>query len=231
MYESIDERLWGHLAFKTKDSTWLNTTYPVVILISVHSNFHKGADGYLKMEALLSTIKTCVKGKVAILIADTAHLHTRHLLEGEGAKENCLRAAKGLFSLYRDLFTGCELIYWNSLSQDSTYLEIRSHILTLFHSDEQFQKSLFDDAESGYTENREREFRSKAQFIEKTIDDLLEQCVVLQLLGLRGYRYLFYPGAPCKATEYLDSILHSQLQWIAVFLTIEKKTRIQTCLK
>jgi hypothetical protein len=56
--------------------------------------------------------------------------------------------------------------------------------------------------------------------------DLIEQCVVLQVLARRQFGYIFYPGAPCKATEYLRTLLSDELKWIDVFLTIEKKTRI-----
>jgi hypothetical protein len=61
------------------------------------------------------------------------------------------------------------------------------------------------------------------------IEDLIEQCICMQILAKQGFRYLFYPGAPCHSTEYVnrkcipnDHYLH----WIDVFVTIEKKTKV-----
>lgn len=223
--ESEGEKLSGHLAFKTQDVSWLNTSKPVLVLVSVNSAFHKDGEGFLKMEAFLSTIKSCVKGEVFILIADTAHLNTQYLLEGVTAKESSLLAGEELTLRYHSLFKEFELIYWHSLCQDDAYTWIRSNVVTLFHFDKKFQNFLLEDAENAFTEKRARAFLDKAQFIEKTIDDLIEQCVFLQLLA-RRYSYLFYPGAPHKATEYLNMVIPSQLKWINVFLSIEKKTRI-----
>lgn len=226
VYEQEGEKLAAHIAFKTQDVSWLNISCPVLVLISVNSAFHERGEGFLKMEALLSTIQSCVKGEVHILIADLAHLHAQSLLDGPGAKESCLRAGKELVFRYRSLFEGSELIYWHALCHNTAYTQIKSDVWTLFHSDETFQKYLFEDAEVAFTEKRAREFTDKEQFIEKTITDLIEQCICLQLLACRGYRHLFYPGAPCRATEYLNTILSSQLKWIDVFLSIERKTRM-----
>jgi len=219
------ERLLGHLAFKTQDISWLDTSSPVVVLVSVNSAFHEKGEGFLKMEAFLATIRRHVKGEIVILIADTAHLYAQHLLEGPSATQSCLSAGEELVSRYRSLFAGSTLLYWHALRRDEAYEEIRSHILTLFHRDATFRQYLFEDADSAFTEKRKSEFLDKGQFIESTVADLIEQCVYLQLLARKQFRYLFYPGASCKATEYLRTILSNGLQWIDVFLTIEKKAK------
>jgi hypothetical protein len=220
------ERLSGHLAFKTQNDAWLNTTSPVVVLISVHSAFHNGAEGFLKMEAFLSTIKNCVLGKICLLIADTAHHQAQTLRDGISAWEDCLQSGKALVERYSSLFAECEIFYWHTLCHDEAYAQIRSEILLLIDSDENLQDYLRADADITYTDKRALEFRDKGRFIEATLADLVDQCVVMQLLSQKGYRHLFYPGAPCQATEYLHKMLHNQLRWIDVFLTIEKKTKL-----
>jgi len=217
------ERLTGHLAFKTREVSWLSTHSPVVVLVSVNSTFHEGAEGFLKMEAFLSTIKSCVAGKICILIADTAHLAAQTLLCGV---DHCLHAGEKLVLRYQSLFTNCELLYWHALCEGDDYAQGRSAILSLIQSDERIRDLLHADAESTYTEKRALECPDKVKFIQATLTDLVDQCIVLQLLSQRGYRTLFYPGAPYQTTEYLYSIGQDQLQWIDVFLTIEKKTRV-----
>lgn len=222
-FEIEGERLTGHLAFKTQETSWLGTHSPIVVLVSVHSAFHVGMEGFLKMDAFLSTIKSCVEGKISILIADTAHLAAETLLQ---RANSCLQAGRELALRYQSLLVGYEILYWHTLCKGEDYAHIRSQLLLLIESDAKIHDLLRLDAESTYTEKRAQECPNKASFIQATITDLVDQCVVLQLLSQRGYRTLFYPGAPYQSTEYLRSTLQSQLRWIDVFLSIEKKTKV-----
>ncbi|MBA3284150.1 MAG: hypothetical protein H0U27_03690, partial [Nitrosopumilus sp.] len=97
VYINRDEVVRGKLAFKTKETNWLNTETPVVVLISIHSSFNDGICGELKMNAFLSTIKNHVKGKITILLSDIAHLRTRNLHHQEDLKKTfdcCIEDAR-----------------------------------------------------------------------------------------------------------------------------------------
>lgn len=72
-----------------------------------------------------------------------------------------------------------------------------------------------------------QKFSNKELFIEKAIEDLLEQCASLLVLSNKGYRFQFYPGKPYASIEYVNRVFipkDNQIFWIDVFLTIEKKT-------
>src|ERR1700733_8222827 len=101
----------GHLAFKTKNALWVETSLPTLALISVQSLFHEGEDGALKMEAFLSIIRSSIQSPVTALIADTAHLEARCLIEGDYSLSNCLKEAEALIERYEQFFAGYELIY------------------------------------------------------------------------------------------------------------------------
>lgn len=228
-YSTEDCITYGHIAFKTRKADWVDTPLPSVVLISVHSSFHEGVNGHLKMDAFLSTIRKNVKGKVSILIAETAHLHTLRLTQLEDPLHHCLQSAKELTLRCRSYFEGNEVLYWSSsIMADKEYPAFKEQFEWLMRTNEAFQESLMADAEACYTQKRREEFPNKALFIEKMVDDLIEQCICMQILTRKGYRYLFYPGAPFASTEYVNRnfvSLENSLNWIDVFLTIEKKTK------
>lgn len=221
----------GKVAFKTKEATWLDTDSPVVVLISVDSAFHSEIDGDLKIEALLAVIKKHVQGRIIVLMADGAHLHAEGLAAGYDAGAVLRASAEELVSRYRPFFQGCELVYWSSfIANDPDYPLIRKEIENLAQIDAEFQASLLTDAAATYTPEREKKCPNRALFIEKTRRDLLEQCVCMEILAKLGCQFLFYPGAPCLATEYAHRVLalsKVRLQWVDVFLSIEKKTKRQ----
>ena len=229
IYLSEDCITYGRIAFKTREVDWLDTPLPAVALVSVHSTFHEGVNGYLKMDAFISTIRENVKGKVSILIADTAHLHTLHLLQLEDPLRHCLQSAKELALRFRSYFDSNEGLYWSDyIMGDKEYPVFKEQLQELVRTDKAFRASLLADAEAAYTEKRKAEFSNKALFMEKMVEDLIEQCVCTHILARKGYRYLFYPGAPCVSTEYVSRNfipLEGSLNWIDVFLTIEKKTK------
>ena len=71
-----ERKIRAKLAFKTKELSWIETHYPVIVLVNVHSSFHEDVGGDLKMSALMSTIRSHTKGKVTVLMSDRAHLQT-----------------------------------------------------------------------------------------------------------------------------------------------------------
>ena len=221
----------GKLAVKTRKTDWLGTEAPVVILVSVHSKFHELGSGDLKMQALISTIKNHVKGKITVLICDVAHLNTLSLLyqgDVDKAYEDCLNEAQSLNERYESYFAKCDIAYWHSyINQDKNYALARSSLRELYRADPLFRKHLYEDAEATYTTTRKRAFPKKMLYIEKTVEDLLEQCASLIVLSRQGYRYKFYPGNSYSSVLYANQVLlpkEEQISWIDVFISIEKKT-------
>lgn len=220
----------GKLAFKTKNIEWLETVSPVIVLISVHSSFHDEISGDLKMDALVSTIKNHVKGKITVLFSDIAHVQTLSLNFQENldkAFEACVSSAQALKNRYQQYFENCKVVYWHSyICQDNNYIPFRNLIKNLYETDLIFRDLLQSDAEATYNQARMQLFSNKALFIEKAIKDLLEQCASILVLVNKGYRFQFYPGNPYASIEYVNRFFFSddeQICWIDVFLSIEKK--------
>jgi hypothetical protein len=220
------------IAVKTKETTWLQTDNPVIVLMSVHSDFHRGVAGDLKTNALMSTIKTHVRGEITVLIADSAHINTLGL-KTERPLTVCKKDAVELASRYDEYFNGCYVAFWHSfIGNDKVYDVCRKAICELYNNDLEFKKQLYADAAACYSPIRAQEYPDKAQFIERTIEDLLEQCTCLLVIAEKGYRYQFYPGRSHASTEYVNKLLlpaEMQLSWIDLFLTIEKKTEMTCC--
>lgn len=222
----------GKLAFKTETTHWLNTEAPVLIPISVHSNFHEGLDGELKMNALISTIKNHVKGKITILLTEKAHLNVASLKYGndQEAFEECLKDARRLVDRFKSYFEQCHLNYWDSyICEDPSYPLFRDQMREQYLTDEKFRNLVHQDAEMTYTSQRALEYPDQNLFINKAIEDLLEQCVCLLVITHKGYRFQFYPGNSFASTDYVNRTLlpkENQISCINVFLTIEKKTII-----
>lgn len=227
-YSNNEEIVRGKLAFKTVETEWLNTDCPVIVLISIHSSFHQGSAGYLKMDALLSTIKNNIKGKIVVLLADTAHLHTSSLDfcgNTELAFNQCKKDADDLLERFKSLFENHEVVYWHAyISSDPVFRDRLSLVKKRYESDAQFQELIIQDAENTYTPGRENKYPHRALFVEKAVEDILEQCASMYVLINKGYRFLFYPGAPYNSVAAIETA-DKPLSWINVFLTIEKKTQ------
>lgn len=190
----------GKLACKTQGTSWVNTDSPVIILVSVQSAFHSGINGEMKMQAMLSTIKENVQGKITILLADQAHIHTMgHDLARELASE--LRERHSM------LFDGCFVQDWSHyICSDSHYSASLARVRDLYRHDPHFRAHLLADRAN--------------------LDDLFEQCACILVLANKGYRFQFYPGRPNRSTEYINRHLlppEKQINWIDLFVTIEKK--------
>lgn len=231
-YFNNEEIIRGKLAFKTEETLWVDTDESSIVLISIHSLFHSGSGGYLKLDAFLSTIKNNVKGKLVSLLADTAHLHTLSLDFCGNislAFNQCMKDSDDFLDKFRVLFEKYEVVYWHSfICSDPTYKDMLSLVKRHYETDSQFQKLIIADAENTYTSEREKKYHNRTLFIEKGIEDILEQCASILVLVNKGYRFIFYPGAPYNSvadvsTVYIPKDKH--LSWINVCLTIEKKTK------
>lgn len=222
-YLQESKKVRGKLAFKTKETDWLNTKSPVIALVSTHSSFHEGINGELKMEAFMGTIKNNVEGKVSVLIADTAHYHAQN----ERSFDECVESGSNLVTRYQSYFEGCDILYWHSfICRDDLFAHALARIEHLAEIDPAFQEHLLLDAEATYTTKRSGEFQDRAVFIERASRDIMEQCASLFVLVAGGYRYQLYPGASFKAVEYVNELffpIENRLHWINIFLTIEKK--------
>lgn len=220
----------GKLAFKTKCIQWIETEKPVIVLVSVYSAFHHPVDGDLKMNALMSTIKTHVKGKITVLLADSAHMqvHSLQHRSPEIAFHDCVANAKKLNQRYETYFEGCQVAYWHSyISKDENYLASIESLRKLAESNEAFGKLLHLDAQSTYTAEQQLRFPDRDLFIEKAIEDILCQCACVLVLARKKYRFQFYPGCPYTSVHYISKSflpVEQTIAWVNVFLAIEKKT-------
>lgn len=235
-YSSIfytkDDIIRGKLAFKTKIDTWLNTESPVVILVSIDSAFHKPIDGDLKMNALIATISSHVQDKITVLMADHAHLQTTILNyhnDETAALEASLKKTNELVSRYQFDLLSSSLVYWHSfICSDINYHQFLNLVKDLYTNNPVFQNHLQTDIENAYTEERKQKYTDEEVYRRKAKEDIFEQCACLLVLAEKGYRFLFYPGPPLASTEYMMRHLLSpnkQIEWVDVFLSIEKKTK------
>lgn len=230
VYSHQEKKIRGKLAVKTRELHWLETCSPVVILVSIHSLFHEEIGGDLKMNALLSIIKSHVKGNVTVLFSDRAHLQTISLNYQENldlALEECLKDAKRLSCRYQPYFEDCKVVYWHSyITQDKHFSFSLNFIKDAYQADLSFKNLIDLDAESTYTNERREKYSNKKLFIAKAREDLLEQCASLLVLSYKGYRFQFYPGKPYSSVEYVNNYFipeNRRVSWIDVFLTMEKK--------
>jgi hypothetical protein len=222
------------LAIKTKELDWIETQNPVVILVSVHSAFHEEIYGDFKMEALLSTIKSHVKGKILVLFSDRAHLRTFSLNCQQDLKlalDSINKDAQLLNLRYQSYFENCEIAYWHSyISQDDSFFDSLTDIKNFYQTDLTFRELVDQDAADTYTIDRSKMLTDRELYTECAKEDILEQCACLLVLSKKGYRFQFYPGKPYASVEYTNNNYISEdkrISWINVFLSIEKKTIIE----
>lgn len=221
----------GKLAFKTEVIHWLDTESPVIIPISLHSAFHEGLDGELKMNAFISTIKNHVKGQITILFTERAHLKVASLKYGNNDRQafhECFEQAQRLAHRFRDYFESCHVTFWNAhICADPSYSFFYQQVTNRYMTDIEFRNLVNQDAETTYTRHRADEFPDKKIFVNRAVEDILEQCISLLVIAHQGYRFQFYPGSSFASTDYVNHHLlptDKQISYINVFLTIEKKT-------
>ena len=230
VYRNQDEVVRGKLAFKTKETNWLQTEMPVIVLVSIHSSFNDGVGGDLKMDAFLSTIKGQVKGKITVLLSDMAHLRINslnHQKDLQKTFECCVEDARLLGHRYQSYFEGCDVVYWHSyISRDPQFPLYLDFLKKVYEKNQVFQAHVNSDVKTTYTEERRNKYSEEALYFEKGIEDIFEQCACVMVLANKGYRFQFYPGSPNTSVEYVNRTFISEdkrICWINVFLAIEKK--------
>lgn len=211
IFSDGEKTVRAKLAFKTKDSRWLDAEEPVVILMSIYSAFHEKLEGQFKMEALIRTIRNHVRGRVTLLLADRAHIRTQQV-----TLDQCIADAFAFHHRFNTHFAGCEVVYWHAyICQDPAFPSSLEAIHELYHTDGFFKKCLQEDAEDT---NKE-----------EAIKDIMEQCACILVLSRKGVRFQFHPGDPYASTEYVNRTLLKEgdrVEWIKVFLSIEKKINL-----
>lgn len=220
----------GKLTVKTEETDWIHTREPILIPLSIYSMFHEGLAGDLKMNALLSVIKSEVKGKITVLLTEKAHLNVESLRFSNNvhkALTACQTQARTLVERFKPYFEGCNIVFWQDyIDPHPHYSMFKEKISRLYQTDAEFRSCLKSDAESTYTPCRNLEFPDKELFIHKACEDILEQCCGLLAMADNGHRYLFYPGKQFDSTQYAFRTLAEPewpLSWIQVFVSIEKK--------
>jgi len=223
----------GKIAFKTEETDWEGTALPAIVPISIHSSFHEGIEGALKMEALLSVLSESTSGSVTLLMTDRAHLQVASLIYGNNvnlALEMCLQDSNSLKERFRSLFRPYPVVSWAQyISADPFAPQFQKKIQGLATADPIFSNLLTIDAASTYTPDRQKEFSDRELFMEKAKEDLIEQCMCILVLAQKGYRYMFYPGEQFSSVKYVNETLLGEgerISMIHVFLSFEKKKLI-----
>jgi hypothetical protein len=230
---SRNMRCRGKLAFKTRITSWIGTADPVIVVVSVQSRIHDDIAGDLKMHALMKTIKSQVKGKITVFLAERAHIQAdrlKHHCSFETAAQQALDSARLLLRRYSEQFEGCNVAFWESyICTDRRFASSLALAKKLYIEDPLFKERVQDDAEASYTPKRAQECPNKIAYIEHTIIDLIEQCACVLVFAHKGYRFQFYPGSPYACTEYISrlALRDNRTLWIDVSLRIEKKTFMQ----
>lgn len=232
------EIIHGKIAFKTKIDSWLNTKKPVVILLSIDSAFHKSIDGDLKTNALINTISSHVQNKITVLMANHAHYHTTTLNYNNNkvmAFEENLKKTDELVSRYQIYSPNNSLLYWHSyIHSDDNYLSLIKQVKDFYLISAIFQELINNDIDRSYTEERKQRYQDKELYYSKALEDIFEQCACLLVLAEKGYGYIFYPGPPLESSEYLLQYIlptHKHIEWVNVFLSVEKKTKCELVTK
>lgn len=228
-FERGNYEIKAKLVIKTREIEWVKTLSHVVIPISIHSFFHLGIEGEMKMQAFISTIKQNVQSKVTILMTEMAHVNVLSLKD-ENAAETCKKDALGIVKRFQELFDDCTIVYWEEyIQKDPNYQTCKEKILEQYQRDVTFQSLLLENAHSTYTSTRSIEHQDKSLFLERAIYDLLEQSICLHVLSKKGYRFQFYPGRQYSAIEYLNQNISMVL--VHVFVSIEKKRIYHKCVR
>lgn len=226
-----NQTIEGKINFKTKSLDWVGTRDPVIVPISIHTAFHEGILGELKMKGFISIIKNNVKGKITILLTEKAHLHALSLKyenNTERAFHEVYLEAKLLSDRFREYFEGCQIDYWfNFINQDPDYPLFCQKVMQLYANDAIFKQHVHEDAEKTYTIQRESQFPDKALFIRQSIKDILENCVYLFVIANKSCRYQFYPGSDIASRGYLTKYFLRPEQHVYVNVSIKiEKSRV-----
>lgn len=226
----------GNLAVKTQEIGWHGTSKPVIILISIDSKIHEKIDGNLKMEALVSTIKDQVNGPITVLFSDSVHFRTFSLNckgNSDSLFKNYLKMGQEIFYRYQSYLKNFKIAYWHSyICQDNDFFLFSKIIEEAYETNQAFRALINQDAERMYTpERREKNPSANANaFIKNAKQEIMEQCACLFVLSKKGYAFQFYPGSSLPSVEYANRFFlpeDKRVNWINIFLSIEKKRSFQ----
>ena len=197
--------------FKSRPSSWLGTTHPCVVPISIHSEFHSGKPGFEKVKLLLQTVRANTQGRRMALFCDYTHLNAKALEWGTSiaeTKSRCEYDARALCNRFESVLGGFEIAYWSQLINLSPrYLEFQQNVNALNDGDSALQESFKSSAERTFTLNRSLLCPDKNAWVNATVTDLVEHCVYLQVLSSMGYRYQLYPGKREACVEEVNHLL------------------------
>lgn len=217
------------IRIKTNTADWIDTHEPVIVPFSIHSNFHAGDLGALQVKTMLKTLKAHIKGPITILLTEKAHIHAlslSHNGDAQKALAQCIADANILRDRFVQDFQGCTVITMDALiAADPDYQHYRDRLMNIYQTDAQFQELIRADAIGTYTPARAQEIPDKELFVTKTIEDLLEQCIILFIASKLGYRFECYTGKPNPCSEYINRnfIPHEkQITRVVVDITKEK---------
>jgi hypothetical protein len=221
---------YRRIIVKTNSSEWVGIADPVIVIFSIDSLFNEGQKGQLNVKALMSTIKQQVHGPITILLTENAHLHALSLEYNNDLQQALLQAremAKSLHKKFAQEFEGCWVAYWHEfVSNDVDYQRFRDQIMSLYENDSVFREMLVKDALSTYTVDRADKFSDKDLYVEKTVLDLLEQCVYELISTKKGYKFDFYPGKQYATLHYVNERLlpvEKRITHVHVSISFEKK--------
>lgn len=193
---------------RTNLTTWLDTHEPILVPFSIHSNFHEGDLGTLKVNTLISILKSHTQGKITILLTENAHLHALSLSfngDIQKALQKCIIDSQSLKERFESIFQGCEVVSMDQMiTADPDYQNFHDKLMHIYQIDKHFQELLRADALCSYTPARAEEVPDKELFISKSIEDLLEQIIIVFVAIKLGYRFECYPGKPNSSSEYIN---------------------------
>ena len=225
-----EKELKAKVVVKTREVDWVNTDKKAVVLISVHSAFHKPFDGEVKMEAMLAAITSCTSQQVTVLFTECAHIQTARLSFSDDYQltlKNHLQSAHCLSRRYDASFKECSIAFWHLyIQQDTTYTTWLNECEKLYNTNIDFKFCVTKDALSSCAIERIDAYADKELYIKRAVLDVIEQCVSILVLASKGYRFCFYPGNQNQATKFVIEYFLEQekrLFWINTFIAIEKK--------
>lgn len=144
----------GKIVFKTQETAWINTTQPVLVPISIHSSFHQGIIGPVKMNAYLSLLKENIQGPITLLMTEKAHWKVNSLnFETETqALEQMLKDARALEAQFAHCFADCQVKYWHEyINQDPYYPAFHKQVIDLYQNDSTFHNLILQDTDLAYS--------------------------------------------------------------------------------
>lgn len=207
----------------TSNPGWQNKNLPIIVPISIHSAFHEGEQGEIKIKALFDYIHSYAKEKVMILMCEGAHLNVINIKNDDMkcTYEICRRDAHQLVKKFNRYFNRFDITFWNEfVVQHNHYGQYKSELLDLYNNDLNFNKLVSNDAENMYTEKLSNQYTNKKCFIDNTKKDILEMIVGCRIKFHEGYRIHIYPGKIFTSMEYIKNLHFKDMIFVNASLKV-----------